>query len=317
MKRKRRKELIERYRIEEFLIEQQLAKATWVGYRSILASVFDWLGDRNVQEVEPAEFYAWFDEKGWGESMRWNARAALKSFLMWRDGDIGKLARLKIRRHKPGPQRTLSPEELETVKAYLKTRRDTKGVRDLCIFSLLLDTGLRASEVCRLRWSDIDMQDLSLAVRIKGGNRAKAIFSETTARRLQLWHAARYSWESEKGTKFRGGESDDMLDRWAETISSTRGWAEDRVFVGIGGNTPGRPLTRGGLRHICQKIAKRAGVETFGPHALRRTMACEMLRRGASTRMVQLAGRWTDLEMVSQYSQLLEVEAGRQYQPLA
>src|SRR3712207_7333356 len=57
--------------------------------------------------------------------------------------------------------------------------------RDLGIVQLLLNTGLRAGELCALRWSDIKMSDC--AKRSAGGNRKGILDRKST--RLNSSHA--------------------------------------------------------------------------------------------------------------------------------
>jgi integrase len=60
-------------------------------------------------------------------------------------------------------------------------------------------------------------------------------------------------------------------------------------------------------RNRCYEL----GMPRFGPHALRRRMACYLMENGASVRQAQLAGRWVDPEMVLRYSAAVELESVR------
>ena len=84
---------------------------------------------------------------------------------------------------------------------------------------------------------------------------------------------------------------------------------ESTVFVSLGGNTPGCPLTTRGLRMNLKRLGERAGLRGVTTHAFRRGFACIATLAGAPTRTVQLAGRWSDIRMVERYTQDLERQA--------
>jgi integrase/recombinase XerD len=157
--------------------------------------------------------------------------------------------------------------------------------RGVALVSLMLDTGLRSSEVCRLEIDDLHFNENLpglvnplnfLIVITKGGHERIRYFSDHTVERVQNWLEVR--------TKVAGPEV-------------------KAVFVSIGGDTKGHPLTRNGLRLVCGALARKAGIKHFSPHAVRRTFAVLMTEAGAPSRTVQVLGDWKSLEMVERYTQ--------------
>ncbi len=61
----------------------------------------------------------------------------------------------------------------------------TETLRDRCIVSLLFDSGLRLSEICAIKPSDIDWSTNTLRVVVKGNREAKAAFTPKTATLLR------------------------------------------------------------------------------------------------------------------------------------
>ncbi len=181
-------------------------------------------------------------------------------------------------------QRVLSWDSLSAVLASCDTST-AQGVRDLAMLALMVDTGLRSSEVCRLRLDDVDLPGLRLVVQIKGGDDGAGVFSP---------HAGQY------------------LARWLEV---REGLAHCRtVFCSI---YHGKPLTTGGLRAIFRRIARDAGLPALSPHDLRRTMATLATLAGAPSRVTQVGGRWGSIKQVETYTASLAAEAFRQYSPVA
>lgn len=164
-----------------------------------------------------------------------------------------------------------------------------KGKRDLAIVTLLIDSGLRAAEVCRLRLDKLDLERRRLYVIIKGGDEGRGIFSQSTANYLSQWLSIRPTFAKAECTT---------------------------VFCGIGGNTRGKPMTTGGLRAVFREFAVKSGLPHFSPHDLRRTFATLAIRNGAPTRIVQKAGRWQDLLQVERYTEEITAEDFEQYSPI-
>lgn len=218
----------------------------------------------------------------WAPATVKQAVNAARAFLHWcaeeklLGEDLGQA--LKVPPVPQRAQRTITAEEVQ--KLLEGCDRSAKGVRDKALINLLVDTGLRAREVCRLKVGDLDLKGRMLTVTVKGGQREFVFFGQTTAQRLKSWLVVR---PSANGTA--------------------------TVFVSLGGNTPGRPLTTRGLRSNLKRLGERAGLRGVTTHAFRRGFACIATQAGAPTRVVQLAGRWSDIRMVERYTQDLERQA--------
>jgi site-specific recombinase XerD len=227
----------------------------------------------------------------WAPATVKQAVSAARSFLRWAAQEKlakKKLAKiLKLPRIKKRKQRTLRAAEVERLlieAALVRTRGLTVtnaqavAVRNTAIVSLLFDSLLRANELCTLRLADLDLAGRKLVTIIKGGDEADACFSSATAERLRAWLAVRQA---------------------AAGVAT--------VFVSLGGNTPGQPLTPRGLRIIVKHLGERAGVDGVSPHTFRRGGATQAVLLGASTRALQEMGRWADIQNVERYTQDLDV----------
>jgi len=159
--------------------------------------------------------------------------------------------------------------------------RYPKGARDLAIMAVLLDTGLRASELINLKLRDWEEDRQRLSVLGKGRRKA-------------------FVWCSPECASF--------IRHWLRFRPQVARPDEEHLFVAIGGYTPGMALTPRGLRLILHKLGKAAQVEHVHPPAFRRSFAVMTLRAGVPTRVLQIMGRWKDLKMVERYSQMLLAE---------
>jgi integrase len=276
--------------VAEFLVAlQQMGRSmqTVKQYSWHLARLVVWLDARGVVGLASLSRSLL---REWGASLRdgWQpatcrqAVNAVRSWLRWCGSEYGVggdlVSALVVPRVRVSRQRTLSLAEVRAVISACD--ESIRGRRDLALVSLLVDTGLRASEVCRLRLDDLDVGAGSLSVEIKGGRTMAGYFGDLTAVRLSRWLEVRQGCSS-------------------------------AVFVSVGGRTSGQALTACGLRRVLRNLGRLAGVVGVSPHAFRRSFATLALVAGQSTRAVQLLGRWSNVQMVERYSQALEVEQVR------
>ncbi len=163
----------------------------------------------------------------------------------------------------PGPRRvrtlpaTLSESEAEAL-LDRPVQPGLRRLRDRALVELLYGCGLRASEACRLRLRDLDLNGRT--VRLTG-----------------------------KGEKQRivplGGAAAEAVTRYLEGGRSRAPVAvgEDRVFVSV----RGRPLHPSDIRRAVRCELGDAGLALRSPHALRHTFATHLLERGADLRSIQ------------------------------
>lgn len=230
--------------------------------------------------------------RAWGAGLRdaWSpatvkqAVSAARAFFRWAfeegitEADPGRA--LKVPRVPVRVQRTITADEVALLLGACDLGT-VKGARDAAIILLLVDTGLRASEVCRCEVTKLELEARRLVVRVKGGHDGLARFGKATAWRLASWLNVR----SEVAVDGVGN-----------------------VFVSVGGNTPGRALTVRGLRSILRRLGDVAGVADVSTHAFRRAFACITHQLGAPSRQVMSTGRWSHIREVERYTGALEVD---------
>jgi integrase/recombinase XerD len=146
------------------------------------------------------------------------------------------------------------PEVLtETEQAALLAQPNPRyptGQRNRALLQLMLDTGLRVSEACALRWRDIDFTTGQLMVRQGKG-----------AKDRTLWI----------------GDVDlAMLQSWRERQRSDVAGSPEHVFTTLDGN-PVSPRYVGAMVH---RLTARAGIEkSIHPHTLRHSFATDLYRQ--------------------------------------
>ena len=219
----------------------------------------------------------------------------LRAFAGWL-AEAGYVDAHPLGTFRPGrlPTREVEPIAADDQQRLLEAcdPRSPLGLRDLAILSVLLDTGLRSSELCRLRVADLDLA--SGEVRVRGGKGARD-------RTVALGQRAR-----------------SMVDRY---LQLARPWPDDpnpdadRVFL----TRQRRPLTRYTLGRVLKRLGVRADVANIHPHRFRHTFGVTYLRAGGDVLTLQRILGHTTLMMVNHYLHLASsdvVSRHRAHSPL-
>ena len=269
--------------VQDYLEENQgkWSTETVDRYRRVLV---DFDNEVDAGKLTPSKLRAWLDSHPWGSSHRHVALTAVKGYLRWEFGAKHAALSYNEKRKNPPPQRALKVGQIKDLISSFDTTT-IKGIRDLAICTLMLDTGLRVSEVCRAELRYLDLEEKQLRVVIKGGKWGLAVFSDATRRYLESW-------------------------------LSIRPMGMETIFVSVGGSTHGKRLTRPGLQRVVKHWGEKAGIGLLSPHDLRRTFAVTATRLGAPSRLVQLAGRWSSIDMVELYTSSLEAVDFEKYFPV-
>ena len=249
------------------------------------------LGIDRPEQITRSAFRHWAADMSerWKDSTLRQAIIMVNNFLRFVSNEGVSMQNLDgavlLPRVRDVPQRTLSVDEIKQILGFIESLKDSPlKHRSRALISLMIDSGLRASEVCNLRTENLNLEKGVLLIEGKGGDWARGFFGTRTAGALRKWLTVR----------------EDLLRLWRKDDPGT-------VFISIGGKTKGSPLTADGLRSIVSKIGKAAGVEKASPHAYRRSFATySVLHEMVPTRVVQVMGRWNSLLMVEKYTKVLD-----------
>ncbi|MDG1538365.1 MAG: tyrosine-type recombinase/integrase [Candidatus Poseidonia sp.] len=185
----------------------------------------------------------------------YNARlAAARHLLRW----LGLIWPEHLQRARTGKRlpRTLTRRELTTV---LETASVSENPATAFLVTMMLDTGMRVSEVCGLNLDDIDVDDASALIRGGKGDKDRLVlFTERTLERLQAWLPIR---------------------------TALVGESEDACLV----NRHGRRLQPRSVQRMMDTLGEQAGLPKgkLTPHVLRHNFATGLLERGADLVTIQ------------------------------
>lgn len=148
--------------------------------------------------------------------------------------------------------------------------------RNRAIILLMLDTGLRASELCNLKMEDLDSRNNRIFIRQGKGMKERMLpFSARTGQMIWRYLAAR---------------------------KETR--PDDPLFL----SRENGAISRRKLAEMFQTIGNRAGVPNVHPHRFRHTFAIQYLRNGGNAYSLQHMLGHSTLETVKIYLKLADVD---------
>jgi integrase/recombinase XerD len=216
--------------------------------------------------------------------------ASVKAFMAWaaHEEDFEGMVSSKIAARVELPRVDATVIETFTfpqLEAMLRaTEEQPYPVRDKAIVSVLIDTGIRASELCGLTldcvWLDAD--DSYLKVMGKGRKE----------RELALGRTARMA-----------------LRRYITRYRKPKGAAEKHVFL----SRRGTPLTRSGLEQIIIWIGEHAHVQgvRVSPHTFRHTFATQFLLNGGDLYILSRKMGHEGIRHTERYLQAIKAKQAR------
>ena len=203
-----------------------------------------------------------------------NRVRALRAFFNWlyRQGytECHRLEKLKVPKVRQKEIETLTDEEIGRIFATMNPCT-VLGARNTAIYSLMLDTGLRLSEVVTLKYGDVHLDKRYVKVLGKGDKERIVAFGANCQRALANY-ANHYRFENE-------------------------GQVTDAFFLCI----DGRCLTPDALRSLTERLSKAAGIPRLHPHLMRHTYATRFLLNGGNVFLLQQSLGHTTLAMVQKY----------------
>jgi len=268
---------------------RRLTPATVAFYRATLLLVFRWLKTEQVALLSEVtahhirKFLTLRQEAGLSTYTQHKYARALRTFFRFcvREGLLVQ-----------SPMATVTMPRVEKLLPTSFTEAEVKSILDECtterdkaIVYVLLDTGVRASELLALNAGDVDIKQCQITVLHGKGQKQRVVYFGAKTRRQLLHYFA------ERDIK----------------------QGKTPVFVS---ETTGQRLTLSGLFHLMTRLRERTGIAHLQAHTFRRTFALWSLRAGMSIYHLQRLMGHEDIKVLQRYLGLVEndlAEAHRQY----
>ncbi len=264
--------MVEENHLEAFIdalwLEDGLSDLTREAYYCDLCRFQSWLLVRHkaLAEAEPAELRAFLAERSRGgvsartasrmlSSLRRFYRYLLRETVILVDPSA-EIVFPRLGRPLPG---VLSESQVESLLAAADCSVP-EGLRDRAMLETLYATGLRVTELTRLRLGNLDLEAGWLRVTGKGGRQRVVPLGEEAIHAIVVYlQQVRPDWEGRRSA--------------------------DYVFLSI----RHQPLSRQAFWYLIKRLAQRAGLPAaISPHTLRHAFATHLLNHGADLRSVQM-----------------------------
>lgn len=273
-------------------------ETTWKFYELPLRQFRDYSGPNSWPPTDTLinSYLAACRRRGLKQNTLYAYYRALKTWLSWlhKRGLIEANPIELVERHQPAGKLPRAPR-LKIVQAFFKAISANSAVqwrqlRDLALFHLILDTGLRVGEVANILVTDVDMEEMQIHIpETKTSEERYVVFSSLAAQHLKTWLTARSA-----------------LPLQANLQS---------LFVSYYFNEgQWRSFSAGGMREAKDRYFERIGIPAFRLHDLRHAYAIYSLRNGGDILDVQAQLGHKNISTTAIYLRALNDERGKRHE---
>ena len=262
------------------------AELTVEWYNEVLGLFLDWLTAEgmstfldDVGEDEVRLFILHLQDRDglWGKASSHtvnNRVRALRAFFNWlhkkRYTDRHRLEDVRPPKVRQKEIEILTDDEVGRIFSSIDPN-NFLGARNAAICSIMLDTGLRLSEVVTLKSRDVHLDERYVKTLGKG-DKERIVSFGTTCRKALANYAHNYRFEDR--------------DQGADTFFLCK---------------DGSSMTSDGLRSLTERLSKSADIPRLHPHLMRHTYATRSLMNGGDSFLLQQNLGHSSLEMVRRY----------------
>ncbi|MDG6347643.1 tyrosine recombinase XerC [Luteimonas sp. 8-5] len=263
--------------LEHLEVERMVSPNTLDGYRRDLAALDAWsqAQSRDLPALGPEDiraFVASEHRRGLSPKSLQRRLSAVRSFYRWllKNGRIAASPAAAIRAPK-APRKLPQVLDPDEAKVLVEVPTDAPlGLRDRALLELFYSSGLRLSELCALRWRDLDLADGLVTVLGKGSKQRSVPV---------------------------GSHARNALDAWRRETGAGN---DAPVFPGRRG-----PITPRAVQLRLRQLAQRQGLfKRVHPHLLRHSFASHVLESSGDLRGVQELLGHADIATTQIYTHL-------------
>ncbi|MCB0359623.1 MAG: tyrosine-type recombinase/integrase [Bdellovibrionales bacterium] len=278
-----------------WLHKTNLSKSTVADYKGTFKKFVEHVGDEQIEKLTADDVRSFLNDlkaKGLAGKTCCNAWVALSSLWTWacKEFRVEHIVRqVEKPKYRVPVVQTYTQPEIRAMVAGCEKNADWESktgklvspsratvLRDKAIVVLLVDTGMRSSELCALQMRHYNQQTGRIDIIAGKGDKDRVVYASTVARR--------YIW------------------RYLAHRKTAR--ADDPLFETATGNH----MDRRGLLRMIQTLGDRCGIENAYVHKFRHTFAVNFIRNGGNPiELKNLLGH-SDMNTVLIYVRLAAVD---------
>nr|WP_259545971.1 site-specific integrase [Heyndrickxia oleronia] len=274
---------------KEFISEKKfegLTENSLTSYINFFKTWNEWLAQEGIERVDQLnprvtkKFLMWCTEERQNKPKTVNTKLKLmRAFARWLTDECITdelfTKGVKMKKEDDSPK-ILQDKDLQDVLRHLRRQFRREHLftarRNYVIILTLAGTGMRLSELCSLRWNDIDFDSYLIMIRTSKSRKTQSVpLSEDLKREL--------------------------LD-YQDYLKSKLQRVPDSVFV----TKEGKGLTKDSVQNVFKRLRASIGIEGyFSPHTLRNYFIKSVLKNGLNLRQAQLLARHSKIDVTRQY----------------
>ncbi|WZL74068.1 tyrosine-type recombinase/integrase [Clostridiaceae bacterium 35-E11] len=279
--------------VELFLMDQQLkgnTENTICTYGNVLRFFCDYCGYEraidNIKLSDIKQYQLYLMEKDRDFNFKTDIKKKLtkttiqsyirhvRAFMNWLfdEGYLNESVKIKLPKAPKKTIEILSDEEIEILYKSINERTEF-GLRNKCIISLMLDSGLRRNEAITLDIQSIHFTQNVIKVFGKG--------------------------EKERIVPM-GLYTKKLLYKYLNGYRPMPEYPTDKIFI----SQEKTPISEDVIKMLFFRLKKKTGIQRLKPHLLRHTFATRYLMNGGDAFSLQMILGHTSLEMTRKYSHL-------------
>ena len=270
----------------DLILVKRCSQRTAETYRISAEELLKWLQSekiklRDVKTQELTYFFLKRKTEGATELTLAKDMSAIRSLgdylvrqNLWTENKALLLDRPKAHREIP---KVLTIEQIDTLLSVIDTTTPL-GKRDDALFELIYSCGLRISEACSLKVTNVHFDERLILVHGKGDKERLIPFGDRAEKKLRLY-----------------------LDEVRPSL--VKNYSVSEVFL----NYKGEPISRKGVWKNFQQMEKLSGISSK-IHTLRHSFATHLLSGGADLRSVQELLGHSDLATTQIYTHITDKE---------
>lgn len=265
--------------IQNFLVSKKsenLAKGSLEFYKFNLNNFIDYcdsMSIKSVSQLTPTilrEFLLSLENSRSAGGIHGIYRS-IRAFLNWYWDEVEPDSKNPIKKVKPPkvviePIHGITKQEFEKLLAVCP-KNCFLGERDKAVLMTLMDTGIRAMELCRIKLEDVNLLEHSVLIKQGKGRKPRTVFFGRTTRR-QIRKYLKYRKES------------------------------DYLFT----NQSSDPMCYETLRQILVRLGRVTGIKGISPHDFRRGFCLGSLQAGTDLLTLSRLMGHTGLSLLSRYA---------------
>lgn len=245
-------------------------------YGFYFAGLIDYLSDREVSSISAADIKRYLiylvNEKGLSKRSAHDRHAVLCSLYKWANTELD-IENIMLKVRKPTyTKKVIEPFTADELKK-LTSNLDKSNHRFNAVLLVLLDSGLRVSELCDLMLKDYSADTGKLFIRSGKGDKDRIVYLGKRSRKA-LW-----------------------------LMLANRTEQHGPLFA----TSNGTKLSRHNIRRDLQAYGKSLGIKC-NPHKCRHTFSVFFLRNHGNIRQLQMILGHSRLDLIQVYTKLAEID---------